>query len=305
MARRTGRPGTYSAFSTTCRGLAEAGEPDGGRGVDDLGVELLLAEPGPLVHGRDLGDELGGEVAGVGERGLLREPGRGVLEDAGEELDRPGGRGDDGLGTLSQAEAQQDGLPHPLGVRPGAELVAPEAIELQPAGPLGLVGREADGDGAVGPGQASLGGLEAGHVPGRGDREDAAGPLDHGVPVIGGGRRRRGRCDGPGRTRPSVGPARRRCGSCRRPGRRAAARSASRPRGAAGRPGRGGAPGIRRRAARTGRCRRTSPRGSGRRSAAARGRGPSRPGRCAARCSSGWAWAMFLSCERSVVGVCS
>src|SRR6185312_13662366 len=68
------------------------------------------------------------------------------------------------------------------------ELVAPEAIELEATGPLGLVGGQADGDGAIGPGEPAFGGLVAGPVPGRCDGEDAAGALDHRVAIIGGRR---------------------------------------------------------------------------------------------------------------------
>ncbi len=146
MASRTGRPGTYSAFSMTWRAAEKLGNRTVVGGVEDLGEELLLSEAGALVHGGDLGDELGGEVPGVGEGGLLGQAGGRVVEDPGEELDGPGGGGDDGPGLVAEAEAQEDGLPHPLRIRPGAELVAPEAIELEPAGPLGLVGRQADGD---------------------------------------------------------------------------------------------------------------------------------------------------------------
>ena len=69
---------------------------------------------------------------------------------------------------------------------PGTELVAPEAIELEAAGPLGPVGGQADGDGAIRPGEPALGGLEPRPVPGRCDGEQATGPLDHGIAVIGG-----------------------------------------------------------------------------------------------------------------------
>src|SRR6185312_5332816 len=68
------------------------------------------------------------------------------------------------------------------------ELVAPEAIELEATGPLGLVGGQADGDGAIGPGEPAFGGLVAGPVPGRCDGEDAAGSLDHRIAIIGGRR---------------------------------------------------------------------------------------------------------------------
>ena len=173
-------------------GRVEGGEADGLRGIEDLGLELLAAQPGPLVHGGDLGDELGCQVPGVGEGGLLRQSGGGLAEDPPQQLDGPGGGGDDRPGLLAEAEAEQDGLPHPLRVLPGAELVAPEPVELQPAGPLGLVGRQADRDGAVGPGQPALGGLEPRPVPGRCDGQDAAGPLDHRIAVIGGRR-----CDQP------------------------------------------------------------------------------------------------------------
>ena len=104
---------------------------------------------------------------------------------------RLGRRRDDDARIAAQAQTQHQHVPG-LGIAPRGQLVAPGGIVLRAAQAFGLVGREAGGDGAVGPSEAALRGLVERPEIGRRDGEEPALALDHDIARIGGGGRDQG-----------------------------------------------------------------------------------------------------------------
>ncbi|MCA1696580.1 MAG: hypothetical protein LC749_18690, partial [Actinobacteria bacterium] len=60
-----GEPGVVGRAGRDVPGRVEAGEPLALQDLQQLGVDLLPAEPGPLVLGHDLVDEVVGQVPAV------------------------------------------------------------------------------------------------------------------------------------------------------------------------------------------------------------------------------------------------
>ena len=88
IAQRTGYLGWYSASDGDVPGRVEAGEPDTLGRLEELGVDLLPAQPGILIQADDLSEELARQVGLVGVGGIGRLDGGRLGEDASEDRER-------------------------------------------------------------------------------------------------------------------------------------------------------------------------------------------------------------------------
>ncbi len=93
-ARRAGVDGAADGVSGVVLGLdgdvagrVEAGEPDTLGRLEELGVDLLPAQPGIFIQADDLSEELGRQVGLVGVGGIGRLDGGRLGEDASQDRD--------------------------------------------------------------------------------------------------------------------------------------------------------------------------------------------------------------------------
>ena len=87
--------------------------------------------------------------------------------------------GDDGARVSSEPEREREVVPGLFRVFPCGHLVAPSGVELRASQLVGFVRGEGESEGAVGPGELSLGGFVPGPVPGRAGGDDAGLTFDH------------------------------------------------------------------------------------------------------------------------------
>ncbi len=144
--------------------------------LDQLGVEFLAAEARAGIAALHRLEEAGRQILRIGACGAARHRDVGRRQQAAQRRDvaRRGGERQARIGA--DAQAHQRHVERGLRVGPFGEFVAPDRIELVAADAVGLVGAEHGGDGAAGPHDAAVGGLERRAV---GGGEQAGDAFDH------------------------------------------------------------------------------------------------------------------------------
>src|SRR6516162_7857975 len=152
--------------------------------IEDLGVELLPADPGALVFADNLGEERLRQIASVFVAAPARQPRRRICDQLTNDLGRLRRRRNDHPRIIAKPQPEHQHVPG-VGIPPACQLVTPSRLMLRPTQSLWFVGTKGRRDRPVRPRYPTLGGLIPRPARRRPHREHATLALDHDIAHIG------------------------------------------------------------------------------------------------------------------------